>query len=336
MKQNGNIKKHRIILIGHGGISKSYLKAFTAIDHVAIVGVVGRSSEKAKAFAAEHGIPFSGNRVDEVALQSAATAAVICTPNAVHYEGVMAASQAGLHCLCEKPLDIALDKQQLMVASCRTHQVKLAVSYMRRFSSHMQYIKGVLDSGALGRITTMDVSLKHFREKEYYSSWHGTKDLDGGGPFIQQASHMIDLVLWLSGGHREVISAKLFQIYHEIETEDHGYAIIHYNNGAIGMIQASTACKGLNQETIEISGTEGSIVANYNEIISFHVAGIQQPVCTESGGGNVHLFERLAVDFIQSIDENRLPFIDGESAARTTEFIRAIYDAAGEPIRTFS
>ncbi len=328
-------KKHRVILIGHGGISLSYLRAFSSIEGVAIVGVVGRDSENARRYATKHGIPFSGINVGEVAQHSSATAAIICSPNAAHFEGVIAASRAGLHCLCEKPLDIAPSKQLLMIESCRAHDVKLAVSYMYRFSNHMKYIKGILDSGELGRITAIDVSLKHFREKEYYSSWHGTKELDGGGPFIQQASHIIDLVLWLSGGFREIISAKRFQIYHDIETEDHGYAVIHYNNGAIGMIQASTACKGLNQETIEISGTEGSITTNFLEIKSFHVTGLQKPKCEEGFRGNEQLFERLAVDFIQSIDENRLPFINGESAARTTEFICAIYDVAGEPIRTY-
>lgn len=84
---------------------------------------------------------------------------------------------------------------------------------------------------------------------EYYKSWHGTYETDGGGPFIQ------------------------------------------YNS-------------------IEISGTEGSIIANFNEISSLHVTGLQKPECGEVVGGNERLFERLAVDFIHSIDENRRPFIE--------------------------
>jgi len=330
------MEQHRIILIGHGGISLSYLKAFSSIEHVHIVGVVGRSIEKVREFAAKHGIPFSGTTVEEVAKQSKATSAVICTPNAVHGEGVIAASQLGLHCLCEKPLHIGRDQQQLMIDSCRTHGVKLAVSYMRRFSSHLQFIKGVIESGALGRITAIDVRLKHFRPAEYYNSWHGTEEIDGGGPFIQQASHIIDLALWLGEGYRQVVTAKRFQVYHDIEVEDHGYAIVQYTNGAVGMIQASTACKGLNQEAIEISGTEGSIAASFNEIISFQVPGLTQPVFNANEGESLMLFERLARDFIHSIDENRAPFIDGESAAQTTEFICDIYEQAGEPVRTYS
>lgn len=326
--------QHRIILIGHGSISKSYQKAISFIENAAIVGVVGRNSEKVKDYCQSHGISIGGTHMEEVARRANATAVIICTPNAAHYEAVMDASQLGLHCLCEKPLHISTDKQLAMIECCKTNNVRLAVSYMRRFSNHMEFIKKTIDSGALGRITAIDVMIKHFRNKEYYHSWHGTKEEDGGGPFIQQASHIIDLALWMCGGFREVLGAKIFQIYHEIETEDHGYAIVQYNNGAIGMIQASTACKGFNKEVIEISGTEGSIVTNYNEILSFQVPGLQKPLFENIEADNIVLFERLVRDFIQSIEESRLPFVHGESAALTTELINAIYKKAGVPIRT--
>lgn len=78
--EDGDIKKRRIILIGHGGISQSYLKAFSSLDHVAIVCVVGRNVEKANAFATKHGIPFCGTSVEAVARQSNATAAVSARP----------------------------------------------------------------------------------------------------------------------------------------------------------------------------------------------------------------------------------------------------------------
>ncbi|WP_282936286.1 Gfo/Idh/MocA family oxidoreductase [Paenibacillus sp. RC67] len=330
------MQKQRLILIGHGGISKSYLKAFSKVPNAEIVGVVGRHAEKVEAFAGEFSIPFFGKKLGEVAKNAGATAVIICTPNAVHYQNVMEASRLGLHCLCEKPLHISPEKQQEMIASCKEYGVKLTVSYMRRFASHLQYIKNIIDSGKLGQITVVDVGLKYFRPKEYYyNSWHGTHELDGGGPFIQQGSHIIDLALWLCGGYKEVITAKMFQVYHDIQTEDHGYAIIHYQNGAIGMIETSTSCFGLKKEGIEISGTKGTIFANYSEIVTFDVPGLDPPIFSENAPTNESLFERLVVDFVQSIEEDRSPFIQGESAKTTTELITDIYYKAGEPIRSF-
>ena len=329
------MNKHRIVLVGHGTISKAYLKAFASVPEADIVGVVGRNPEKAAAFAAEHGIPAHGVDLAETAARVGADAAVICTPNAAHYDGVMAAARAGLHCLCEKPLHIAPEKQREMIAACKERGVVLAVSYMRRFIEHLRYLKELIDSGALGRIMTVDVTIKHFRSKQYYESWHGTLEMDGGGPFIQQGSHIIDLALWLNGGYREVLSANMFQVFHEIETEDHGYAVVRYGNGAIGMIEASTASVGMQKEMIEISGTEGSVSANYDGIVSFHVPGVEPPSFAPERSANDELFRQLAADFVEAIDEGRAPFIDGDAAATATDFICDIYRKAGQPARTF-
>jgi UDP-N-acetyl-2-amino-2-deoxyglucuronate dehydrogenase len=160
------MQEHRFILIGHGVISKTYMEAISQIVNAEIVGVVGRNLNKVKAYAEEHGIHLYGTQLEEVAKQAEATAVIICTPNAAHYHAVMEASRLGLHCLCEKPLDISPAKQLEMIDSCKEKGVKLAVSYMRRFLNHIQFIKEVLDSGKLGRITVVDVTLKHFRPKE--------------------------------------------------------------------------------------------------------------------------------------------------------------------------
>ena len=264
--------KHKFILIGHGSISKAYLKAMTVTENAEIVGVVGRNIDRVKAYAEEHDNLTYGTDIEDVAKRSRATSAIICTPNALHYEGVMTASRLELHCLCEKPLHISTEKQMEMVESCRVNGVKLGVSYIRRFIKHIIYLKELIDSGKLGRITVADVIIKNFRSKEYYDSWHGTVEFDGGGPFLQQGSHIVDMVQWLCRGYREVLAAKRFQVYHDIETEDHGYAVIQYNNGAVGMIEASTVSIGLEEERIEISGTKGTIAAQLSRNYYFRCA----------------------------------------------------------------
>lgn len=326
------MEKQRIVLVGHGGISQSYLKAFAGMESAVICGVVGRNLTKVQAYAREHGISVAGTSLEEVARRAEATAVVICTPNATHYEGVMEAARLGLHCLCEKPLHIDPVRQQEMVGACREHGVKLAVSYMRRLISHVRFVKELIDSGRLGRIMVMDVTIKHFRDKAYYQSWHGTYEHDGGGPFIQQGSHIIDMALWLGGGYRQVLSSTLFQVYHDIETEDHGYAVVQYGNGAVGMIEASTASIGMKKEMIELSGTKGSLSFNYGGITRFEVPGVELPVFAGEED-NAVLFKRLAADFLKAIESGQEPFINGESAQLATELVQEIYKQAGHPVR---
>jgi UDP-N-acetyl-2-amino-2-deoxyglucuronate dehydrogenase len=326
------MSEHRVLLIGHGAISHRYLKAFEGLKNVEVVGVVGRNLDRASAYAKLQGIPSAYTDIRQAAEQAKATAVVICTPNAAHEEAVMTAAKLGLHCLCEKPLHIHPMKQLEMVRSCREQGVKLAVSYMRRFSTHIQLVKSLVERGSLGQIKVIDVTLKHYREPAYYSGWHGTYEIDGGGPFIQQGSHMIDLALWIGGDYQEVLSANLFQAVHEIETEDHGYAVIAYKSGAIGMIEASTACKGFGRESIEISGTKGTIALDFNGIKHFQVDGLEQPEFMDGDPSVDVLFRLLAEDFIHSIEEDTQPYVDGASALGAVELVHAIYQKAGKPV----
>ncbi|MBS4206966.1 Gfo/Idh/MocA family oxidoreductase [Bacillus sp. FJAT-50079] len=330
------MKRHTFILIGHGVISKAYLKAIAATKNAKIVGVVGRNQERVAAFAKEHHIPAYGTSLEAVAKISGATAVAVCTPNALHYDGVMEAARLGLHCLCEKPLHISPAMQEEMIAACEQNGVKLGVSYMRRYIDHIMYLKELIDSGKLGRIMVADVIIKHFRDEKYYATWHGTNEFDGGGPFLQQGSHIVDMIQWLCGGYKEVLAAKRFQVLHDIETEDHGYAVIQYNNGAVGMIEASTASIGMKEERVEISGTKGTIVANYSEITTFDVPGVEKPIFNPANSVNERLFEKLVFDFVEAIDTDRDPFISGKVGKEATELVIDIYEKAGEPIRTFA
>ncbi|WP_020618107.1 Gfo/Idh/MocA family protein [Paenibacillus daejeonensis] len=326
------MSKHRIILIGHGTISERYIVALGKLPHAEIVGVVGRNEERVRTFAEARHLGTWGTNLAEVAARSGATAAVICTPNAAHAEGVLAAAAQGLHILCEKPLHIDPATSQRMIQACEQQGVKLAVSYMRRFTPHIQAVKAFIDSGGLGRLKVLDVVLKHYRDATYYDSWHGTWAEDGGGPFMQQGSHMIDLANWLGGGYDEVLGAHMFRIAHKIETEDHGYAIIRYRSGAVGMIEASTGCPGTSSDRIELSGERGSIALDFDGILSWEVPGVEPPSSADALDEiPAALFERLCADFLESIQEGRSPYVDGREAAAATELIAAIYAKAGAP-----
>ena len=329
------VAKHRFVLIGHGVISQAYLKAVSKTEDAEIVGVVGRNDERVQNFAQKHQIDAYGIDLQKVTEKSKATAAIICTPNALHYDGVMEAARLGLHVLCEKPLHIDPKVQEEMIEACRKNQVKLGVSYMRRYIEHIAYLKELIDSGKLGRIMVADVIIKHYRDEKYYDSWHGTKKFDGGGPFIQQGSHIVDMVQWLCDGYEQVLSANRFQVLHDIEVEDHGYAVIQYKNGAIGMIEASTASIGIAEERVEISGTKGTVVANYSGITTFEVPGVELPTFDPENSVNERLFEKLLANFIDAIETDKEPFISGEVGKEATDLVMDIYEKSGEPVRIF-
>jgi UDP-N-acetyl-2-amino-2-deoxyglucuronate dehydrogenase len=325
---------HRMLLVGPGAISKRYLNVIKEIPEIRMVGVVGREQEKTRHYAEENQIPFYGTDLQTVVEASQADMVLICTPNAVHFDGVIKAAGLGLHVLCEKPLGISPEKQAEMIRFCRERGVKLAVGFLYRFAKPMMFIKDLIESGGLGRIMVMDVRMKCWRDSDYYrkSSWHGRAAIDGGGPFIQQGSHLIDLALWLGNGFKEVITACRFTVYHPIEVEDHGYGIVRFGNGAVGIVEASTVSKACNFNEIEINGTKGSVTVGFEDIIRWDVPGVAKPDFRPEPNLKDYLLMELLRDFAAAVNENKEPYINGESAQSAIELIDAIYAASGEPI----
>jgi len=323
--------EHKVLIVGPGMISETYIDRIHKIDGMTTVGVVGRDLQKTKQYAQTKEIPIYGTDISEVTAECNATMTIICTPNATHYENVLAAAELGLDILCEKPLHIHPEKQNEMTTICHQKNLKLCVCFMRRFHRHIRYVKELLDSEKLGKIKIIDVCFKDYRDSNYYSdsSWHGTWQLDGGGPFIQQASHIIDIALWFAGGFSKVIQAATFTLLHPIEVEDHGYAVVQFANDAVGVLQASTACRYFFANQISISAERGGITVDFEGIKHWHVEGIKAPMFQEDDD----VFMELLLDFKDAIESNREPFVSTQSSNSVVELIYEIYKKAGRPIK---
>jgi predicted dehydrogenase len=257
-------------------------------------------------------------------------------PNALHHIGAIQAAELGKHVLCEKPIDIDLDNIKKMILSCRKNNVKLGVAYQRRFSSDNPAIKRLLDENKLGKVFSVDLSVRNYRTDEYYNSdeYRGTYLIDGGGPFIQQASHYIDLYCWYFGRPEKIVSA-LNTFVHEIEVEDHGSAIFIHHNVMIGTLTASTAAKPGFPAKMEIYSDLGYFIMENDIITHWEIEGVDNPssnsaVNGHSGSASAVVedtgnHESVVKDFVESIITNREPFITGEEAAVATEVVLDIY-----------
>jgi len=100
-----------------------------------------------------------------------------------------------------------------------------------------------------------------FRTQEYYSKspWRGKWNTEGGGALINQAIHTIDLLLWIFGQPKQ-LWAQVDTFVHNIEVEDLAIAAIRFENGALGIVQGSTAIYPGLPTRLEIHGTKGTII----------------------------------------------------------------------------
>ena len=190
-------------------------------------------------------------------------------------EPAVAAAKAGKHVIVEKPLEITLKKCDRIIGECEKNGVQLATIFPSRFHDSSVKLKRAIDGGRFGRLTIGDAYVKWFRTQQYYDSgaWRGTWALDGGGALMNQAIHSVDLLDVADGAGRWKFSANTATLAHErIEVEDAVVATLRFANGALGVIEATTAAYPGYLKRIEIHGSEGSAVLEEEDLKAWDFA----------------------------------------------------------------
>lgn len=320
----------RYVLLGSGNISNTYVAAMTRLPGSEIVGCVSRSGRRP---AAAPGIECQPSLAQ---IETPFDAVIITTPNYLHHEGAIEAARLGKHVLTEKPLDITREAMDRMTAACEAAGVTLAVAYQRRTNPDNLALKKLVDAGAFGRIYAADLSCKFWRDQAYYDSgaYRGQWATDGGGPFMMQACHNIDFYLWLFGMPAKV-TGRIGTFMHDIEVEDHGAALLEYDNGMIGTIVASTATRPGFPARLEVHCEKGTFVTLDDAISFWDIEGVPNPTtpvetnrsegASSASVSDSSRHEDIIRDFEAAVREGRPPLVDAASARLTTELILRIY-----------
>src|SRR5271157_376865 len=274
----------RFVIIGSGNIAGTYVEALRKVPDVRLVGIVSRSGRRPAPLPADTEVEVSASLR---ALRTPFDAVVVATPNGLHHEGILEAASMGRHVLTEKPLEISLKAADRCIEGCRRAGVTLGVCFQRRMSPDNAAVKSLIAAGKLGRVYAADLAVKFFREQAYYDSapYRGGWAIDGGGPFMQQASHQIDLYVWFFG-RPQAVKSFTSTIAHRMEAEDHGAALLRHPGGMIGTIVASTVTRPGFPARLEIHAEAGSIVMENDLITRWAVDAVANP--SRPPAGAVH------------------------------------------------
>lgn len=223
-------------IVGTGVISHFHAKAIQAIPNARVVGCFNHSAEKAGTFAAEYGCTAYSS-LDEMLKNREISIINICTPSGSHLEPALACAAAGKHVVVEKPLEITLDRCDHIIHACKAAGVKLCTIFPSRFSPANIALKDAIAAGRFRQLTLGDSYVKWWQTQEYYDGggWRGTWALDGGGAYMNQAIHNVDLLYWLMGDVTEVCGFTGTLAHERIEVEDAGVACLRFANGAMGV-----------------------------------------------------------------------------------------------------
>ncbi len=325
-------------IIGSGSIAQKHAQAVQMLENAELLAVFNPRSESALLAEKAFGVNCLTDLNEFLDLPNL-DIVCICTPSGLHLEPALAAAKAGKHILVEKPIEINLNRTDQLIESCEEHGVKLAVVFQNRFSPDYQKLKTAITQGKFGKLLMGNAYVNWFRDEGYYSgsNWKGTLEIDGGGAFINQAIHTIDLLLDCMGDVESVFG-QVKTLSHQIEAEDTGSALVNFKNGAIGNVTAATSLFPGYPERLEIYGNEGSAILSGGKLTEWNIRGEEGLTSTKQSfstsgssdpsaiGFQLHLAQwRL---FLKAIEEDLPKTVNGKTARKSVELISAIYTSS--------
>jgi predicted dehydrogenase len=329
----------RFALVGCGRIASRHADLLSG-NHVrgaTLAAVCDVIPERARAFGEKYKVPWFTD-LHEMARTAQQDAFSVLTPSGLHAENVLALAPYGKHIVVEKPMALALDDADEMIRQCDRNSIKLFVVKQNRFNVPVVKLREALDHGRFGKLVLGTVRVRWCRTQKYYDqdAWRGTWALDGG-VVSNQASHHVDLLEWMMGPV-ETVFAKAATALVDIEAEDTAVVVLKFRNGALGVIEATTATRPADLEgSISILGETGTVEIGgfaVNELKTWRFAKPlpgDDLVTSEFSVNppNVYGFGHLAYyeHVVRCIHQGASGLVDGLEGRKSLELISAIYES---------
>lgn len=325
-------------IIGCGRISKKHLDSIEQIDTTRLVAVCDLIEDKAKIVGEKFNVPYYTDYKEMLESEQIDVVSVLVESGS-HSNVVINIAKYKKHILVEKPLALRLEDADRMIEECDKNGIKLFVVKQNRFNKAIQKARHSFEEGRFGKLVLGTVRVRWCRKQEYYDrdDWRGTWWGDGG-VMTNQASHHIDLLEWFFGEVESVMCMVKTQLVN-IETEDTAVAILKFKNGALGVIEATTATRPQDLEgSLSILGEGGSVVVGgfaVNKITTWNFENKKpedEKVVEdyEELPPNVYGYGHTALlkDVVDSILNDRKALIEGLEGRKSLELINALYESA--------
>ena len=326
----------RAAILGTGSVAHLHAAALRDLPGVELVAAADPTAQQLVAFAETYGIQGRHAALEDLLAAEKVDVLHICTPPAGHAEQTVAAFARGAHVVVEKPAALSLAELDLMTDAGRTAGRGLAVVFQQRSGSAAAHVKGLLDSGALGRPLAALCQTHWYRTADYFAvPWRGTWASEGGGTTLSHGSHQIDLLAYLLGGW-SAVHATMWRLQHDVETEDLSHASLVFESGAVASVvstvlaprQSSLLRIDTENATIELEHLYGHGHAHWRITPAEHVDAVTAESWRlpdrEIPSGHDALFAEV---YASLLGGHGMPQIVGHPA-RALEIVSAMYASA--------
>jgi UDP-N-acetyl-2-amino-2-deoxyglucuronate dehydrogenase len=322
--------KVKFAVIGCGHIGKRHANMIANNENCELVALCDTKSKEELSLENYKNVMFFQSYSDLLKSNIEIDIISIATPNGYHQEQALLALDRNCHIVVEKPMSLSKGGcEQIIFKALHKHKQVFCVM-QNRFSPPSEWLKEILDKNILGKIFMVQINCFWNRDDRYYkpdkttgkpSTWHGTKDLDGGTLFTQ-FSHFIDLMYWYFGDITN-INSRLNDFAHSKSTdfEDSGIVSFDFEDGGMGSLNYSTAVWDKNLESsITIIAENGSVKVGgqyMNEVEYCHIKNYVMPVLKESNPPNDYGLYKGSAANHHYIYENIVDVVNGSGHIKT-------------------
>jgi predicted dehydrogenase len=334
----------RIGVIGLG-MGRHHAKAYQENPQAVLVTICDQNQELLTEYQAIYPLAKAYTDYKEMLAVGGLDAVSVAVPNFLHATIVIAALQAGVHVLCEKPMALNAAEAEEMLKASKTTGRKLMIHFNYRFSPQSQFLKRYVNEGHLGQIYYAKTHWLRAFGIPKLGGWFGIKELSGGGPLIDLGVHRLDLAMWLMGyPHAVSVSAYTTSLLGariardagvKYNCEDLATALIRLDNGAAINLEVSFAGGTDKAEDMVtgIYGTNGAVIQrNRGEGYDFEGITLQNVAGTLSQISPKFLTRcPSAIDhFVDCVVNDHEPEASAENGLEMMRIIDAIYHSAAE------
>lgn len=328
----------RVAIIGLGMAVTPHAQSLMDLkDRVEVGYAFAPSAARRAAFAERSPFPLTDD-IEAVFADDNIDAVLILTPPNTHLDLVRRAVEAGKHVLLEKPLEVTTERSVELVRACRKANRKLAIMLQHRFRPAGIRLRELIAAGELGALIGASAGMRLWRPQSYYDEpGRGTKTRDGGGVLLTQGIHTLDLLISIAGQAAEVSAYTATTPVHRMETEDLVAAAVKFQDGALGTIEATTAAYPGSPERIEIIGETGTATVLGTALSVRWQDGRSEDMRADDSAGGAgadpmafppDYHRALIADFLDALDEDREPAVNGEEALKVHHLIDALLESS--------
>lgn len=349
-------KQWRCAVVGVGVVGEWHTRVLKNLPNAKLVAVCDLNEERARSVQEKNALEGVTIYTDQRKMLEGEDLDVVhvCTPSGDHAGPAILSMEAGKNVVCEKPMEIQLDRIDRMIETAKKNNVRLAGIFQTRWNEGNRALHDAAAEGRFGRIAWGGCFTPWYRTDKYYEEggWRGTWRLDGGGAIMNQSVHAVDLLQWICGPVKTVSAYAASRIHPKIEVEDTLSCSLQFESGAFGSIMGSTAMWPGNSVRIEVGGENGSALSE-NGLQRFRfreereadkqlMERLNSKTSTSTGGGasntdvDVQLHVRNVTAILEAWEGGEEAETNGPEARKAVAIILAMYESArknGQPVQ---